>query len=44
MQAADARKVDAKGIASLQKEYLFPCVGTYYEEPVGPGAGQGHAS
>jgi 4-aminobutyrate aminotransferase-like enzyme len=32
--AADARKVNAKEIAGLQKEYLFPCVGTYYEDPL----------
>jgi 4-aminobutyrate aminotransferase-like enzyme len=32
--AAGARKVDAKEIAGLQREYLFPCVGTYYEDPL----------
>ena len=34
MQASDAGKMDAKEIIALQKEYLFPCVGTYYEDPI----------
>ena len=26
--------MDAKRIAGLQREFLFPCVGTYYDEPL----------
>jgi len=33
-QAADGRGVDVEEIAGLQREYLFPCVGTSYEEPL----------
>jgi 4-aminobutyrate aminotransferase-like enzyme len=34
-------KVDAGEIASLQREYLFPCVGTYYEQPLVAVRGKG---
>lgn len=41
MTAGDHRKVDAQEIAHLHKDYLFPCVGTYYEEPLVLVRGQG---
>jgi 4-aminobutyrate aminotransferase-like enzyme len=34
VQAKDGKKVDVGEIARLQREYLFRCVGTYYEEPL----------
>jgi 4-aminobutyrate aminotransferase-like enzyme len=41
VQASDAGKVSAKEIAGLQREYLFPCVGTYYERPLVAVRGKG---
>jgi 4-aminobutyrate aminotransferase-like enzyme len=32
--AAGGGEADAREIATLQKEHLFPCVGTYYQEPL----------
>jgi 4-aminobutyrate aminotransferase-like enzyme len=41
VQAADGKKVDAGEIVGLQREYLFPCVGTYYEQPLVAVRGKG---
>jgi 4-aminobutyrate aminotransferase-like enzyme len=39
--AGHQQSVDAEEIGRLQKEYLFPCVSTYYEEPLVLVRGQG---
>ena len=34
VQAGDAGSIDANEIVDLQREYLFPCVATSYQEPL----------
>ncbi len=39
--ATGAREIDAVEIESLQRDYLLPCVGTYYKEPLTLVSGRG---